>query len=401
MGIGLAELVRSGLRTSSFLFNQVRKLDALENDFRSRLAENPDDLIAKHWLAAIAHHSQRSSEAVELLKQALIKDVCHPDGPIDVFERLVSMLGEEAAASYLSWYMAERENFIFGQIDDYVKWLRTSRYVDSPLIVQIETLTLCNAACTFCQYPDLTRKGDRMSDEMVNKIIDEIAMLPHDLPLTVTLYGVSEPFLDKRIFDHIELLNEKAPHAQIGLNTNGAPLNAANIARLAKLKVAWMGISVNDYRKAEYEETMKISFDRTLRVLDTLQKMRASGEIPFNVGVTRAGDGSIHDLRFIKWVRTNYSALTNYFTPHFVWVGDNPGAAILAPQVGCTHWFELAIRGNGQVSFCGIDGHIAHSRGDVSKSSMLEIYNDPSFRKLRESNVSRVDVEQCRACTSG
>ena len=47
-------------------------------------------------------------------------------------------------------------------------------YMDQPGEVSIETLSLCNARCTFCPYPTLERKGERMSDEMLTRIIDEM-----------------------------------------------------------------------------------------------------------------------------------------------------------------------------------------------------------------------------------
>ncbi len=212
---------------------------------------------------------------------------------------------------------------------------------------------------------------------------------------------MSEPFLDKRIYENLERINAELPNAQIQINTNGTPLTEANIDRLAGMKITGLGISVNDYRKDDYKRTMQLPFERTLKVLDMLEKARASGRIPFNVGVTRAGDGSIHDLRFIAWVRKNYPSLSSYYSPQFVWVGEAGGISSLAKSIGCTHWFELAIRSTGQVSFCCIDGHINHPRGDVKTQSLLEIYNAPEFKDLRVHKRTRADIAQCRTCTSG
>jgi hypothetical protein len=240
-----------------------------------------------------------------------------------------------------------------------------------------------------------------MPDSLIHKIIDELDALPKDLPCTITLAGVSEPFLDKRVFDNIELINRELPHVSIGINTNGAPLTEKTIDRLSKLKISQMSVSVNDYRKEHYEKVMNISYDRTMSVLKMLDEKARKGDIPFTLGATRAGDGSIEDLRFIAWVRGNFTHLTNYYTPEFVWVGEHVKSLGLAPSVGCTHWFDITVRSTGEVAFCCIDGHIKFPRGNLHNENILNVYNRPDYRALRESKLTRPDVEQCRTCTSG
>jgi hypothetical protein len=102
---------------------------------------------------------------------------------------------------------------------------------------------------------------------------------------------------------------------------------------MPKLKLRCLTVSMNNYRNDAYEETMKIPYDRTRQVLDMLERCKADGEIPFNVGLTRAGDGSIHDLRFIDWANRHYPHLSNYYTPEVVWVGESIAAAV-APNAG-------------------------------------------------------------------
>jgi hypothetical protein len=380
---------------------EIATLQRLRAGHEAARSQNPDDPAPLHWLAAIAHRLKKFDEAAELLKAALAKDGCHPDAPIAIYEYFTQTGGVGRTAGYLDWYMKRRDASVFAEIDTFVDWLRTSRYVDYPLAIHIETMALCNASCTFCQYPELTRKGDIMPDSLIHKIIDELDAIPKDLPCTITLAGVSEPFLDKRVFDNIELINRKLPHVSIGINTNGAPLTEKNIDRLSKLNISQMSVSVNDYRKEHYEKIMGISYDRTISVLKMLDEKSRNGDIPFKLGATRAGDGTIEDLHFIKWVRENFPSLTNYFTPQFVWVGEEVKSLAPAPSVGCTHWFDITVRSTGEVAFCCIDGHIEFPRGNLHRENILDVYNRPDYRALRESKITRPDVEQCRTCTSG
>src|SRR5688572_20298176 len=52
--------------------------------------------------------------------------------------------------------------------------LRTSRHMGYPYLVHLETLASCNAACGFCPYPTLERKGTRMPDDLIEKIIGDL-----------------------------------------------------------------------------------------------------------------------------------------------------------------------------------------------------------------------------------
>jgi MoaA/NifB/PqqE/SkfB family radical SAM enzyme len=361
--------------------------------------KQPDDLFTLHMNAASAFQRNLHEEAGRLMAEALARELVHVEGPLHCYELIIEREGIERAEEYLTLFIAKRSEKIWNDIDTYVDYLRATRYVEYPLAVNIETLALCNAACHFCQYVEIERKGDRMPDDLVVKIINELAEVPSDLPFTITLAGVSEPLLDHRIYDHIALINQKIPHAHVAINTNGAPLTDENIERLTRLNIAWMGVSVNDYRKEEYERSMQIPYDRTIEVLTRLQEKRRTGEISFNVGVTRAGDGSIHDLRFIEWVQQNFPALSRNFSPQFSWVGDAP--VIPAPAVGCTHWFDITVRSTGQVAFCCIDGHILHPWGDLRNQHILEVYNSPAYKMLRQSKKTRPQIDYCRNCTSG
>ena len=359
----------------------------------------PDNLFEQHIKAMEAFQHGLFLEAGQILEETLAKDPVYVEGPLSCYKSIFKSDGNAKADAYLQLFIDKRNQKTWKDIDTYVDHLRTTRYLECPLAVNIETLALCNAACNFCQYVEIDRIGDRMPDSLVNKIIDELAEIPSDLPFTITLAGVSEPLLDNRIYDHIEKINEKIPHAYVAMNTNGAPLTEKNLDRLCKLKIAWMGISVNDYRKKEYEESMKIPYDRTIAVLNRLQEDRHSGKIPFNVGVTRAGDGSIHDLRFIEWTQKKFPDLSRNFSPQFSWVGDAP--TTLAPPIGCTHWFDITVRSTGQVAFCCIDGHIQAPRGDLKHQHILEVYNSPDYRALRTAKKIRSEVDYCKSCTSG
>src|SRR5690348_5429724 len=93
-----------------------------------------------------------------------------------------------------------------------VEAMRQSPYMDYPAHVHLETLSLCPAACYFCPYPTLERKGTVMPDELIAKIISDLKAIPQDLNFQLSPFKVNEPFLDNRLFDILRTVNRELPN---------------------------------------------------------------------------------------------------------------------------------------------------------------------------------------------
>src|SRR5262249_47144936 len=114
--------------------------------------------------------------------------------------------------------------------------LRRSPYLDYPQEVHIETLAICNAACTFCPYSTMERQGGRISDELIYKITYALRQIHRKLQFNIAPFKVTDPFLDKRIFAVCSKLNERLQNAQLRLFTNGSPLTDAIIEKSAAIR---------------------------------------------------------------------------------------------------------------------------------------------------------------------
>jgi sulfatase maturation enzyme AslB (radical SAM superfamily) len=80
---------------------------------------------------------------------------------------------------------------------NYTNWLTDLRrkYLRYPMLIGLETLARCNAKCHFCPYPGMERKGERMSDELIAKVLNDLTDIPADLPFRINFTRVNEPFL--------------------------------------------------------------------------------------------------------------------------------------------------------------------------------------------------------------
>jgi radical SAM protein with 4Fe4S-binding SPASM domain len=283
-----------------------------------------------------------------------------------------------------------------------VEKLRLSPYMDYPAHVHMETMSLCTAACNFCPYPTLDRIGTKMSDALIQKIITELKDIPAQLPFQLSPFKVNEPFLDTRLFDILKSINQELPNASITLTSNASPITAKNLARLAEIeKVGYLWISFNDHREKEYEETMQLPYKRTLERLDMIHQAVLSGAFKARVVLSRVGDNSFVDAEFARWVKTRYPMFQTSIFQRGGWIGQVKDLVlnVPVPNVGCVRWFDLSIIATGKVAHCCMDGKAEWTIGDVNDQHVLEVYNTPLYKEVRQFALTRLEAEPCNQCT--
>lgn len=270
--------------------------------------------------------------------------------------------------------------------------LASGRYLDYPMIIGFQTLVRCNASCSFCPYPTLARKGERIDDALITKFIDELADIPADVPFSVNPSRVNEPLLDKRVLPMVFEIERRYANASTVLFTNGSTLTDATIERLCDLeRLATLNVSFNDHRPDEYARTMRLDYARTVRHLDRLHGVVRRGGVPAEaVRLSRVGDGSRADDAFVAWCLDRWPAFQAKVVPRDDWMGDVAVDRVgRLPNVGCMQWFKLQILASGRAAFCCIDASGDRGGGSFAERHLLELYNEPWRRKLRERTPRR------------
>ncbi len=275
------------------------------------------------------------------------------------------------------------------------------KFVDYPLKVTVETYALCNAACTFCAYPSLQRKGEKMPAQLFEKILDDLADRPGRSPQAFGLFQVNEPFLDRRIFGFARQVFDRFPKSKLNFNTNASPLNEKLTDKLlATPNVHLLTISLNDHRPEEYEETMRLPFARTVANVRRLHQLQEAGAVPFTVRISRVGDETSADDDFEQWARREFPLFEVIVLSRADWMGLAPETSSEVPDVGCQQWFQLRFLPNGREAYCCQDGDGHFGKGDVSRQHALDIYNHPGRLRLRQRLPSRKEVAVCRNCAA-
>lgn len=263
-------------------------------------------------------------------------------------------------------------------------------YLDQPNEVSLETFAFCNAACSFCPYPSLDRKGEKMPDELIDKVIEEMSGFTK--PFFFSPFKVNEPLLDKRLFDICQRVVANTM-ARLRIFTNGAPLSQAKIEAIACLdRVEHLWISLNSHIAEDYQALMSIPFEKTAKRLDNLH----SQDFPHPVVLSTVGypNEPFRMYCFDRWPKFQSVAIQRS-----EWLGYTDSQIDTVPDTPCSRWFELSIMSSGVVSLCCMDGEGQFPIGDISKNSLLEVYNAPHWRQRREQLLSRQHYPACETCT--
>lgn len=273
------------------------------------------------------------------------------------------------------------------------------QFLDYPMEVSVETMALCNARCTFCPYPTIERKGEKMPDELLNKLVDE--MISWDRLMYFSPFKLNEPLLDKRTLPLCERINAQSDKIVLRIFTNGSALTPENVEGVAKLKrVAYLWVSLNSHIPEEYERLMGLKFERTAKNLDHLHSVN----FPHQVMLSTVGYPN-EDFRrycFDRWPRFQSMAIKKD-----AWLGFTEAQVTEVPDTGCSRWFELSVMADGLVSTCcmhsGSGKDDPYVIGDVRQQTLYEVYNAPKWRDRREGLVSRktldLAVTPCASCT--
>lgn len=285
----------------------------------------------------------------------------------------------------------------------YLQASRNTRYMDYPSYIHLETLAVCNAACNFCPYPTLERQGTRMPEGLIAKVLRDLQDVPQDLPFTIAPFKVSDPFIEKRLFDIIEAVRRQLPSANIALITNAAAMTDRHLDRLSGIDIIRnITVSLNDHRPEEYTRLMGIPYARTIARMRALHQRYRAGDFRFEVSVSRVCDSTAADLEFRDFVKNEFPGFLPTLAPRNDWIGqmDLITSADRIPDVGCDRWFMMSITATGKVALCCMDGEEKHVIGDVARQHVLEIYNSPGYRVMRETLASRRQAAApCNGCT--
>jgi len=240
---------------------------------------------------------------------------------------------------------------------------------DFPLFkgIELEMHNRCNNNCSFCpvRVGNDTREYSKMSYELFIKIIDELASINYKS--SFSLFSNNEPLMDKRFVEFAKIAKEKLPNANHYIYTNGLLLTVDLFKEISK----YLDLIVID------------NYDDNLQMIPQVKKIdKFCKENP----------------EYFKKIKISMRLKNQILLSRG---GQSPNRKhAITLETPCRLPFEqLIIRPDGKISLCCNDALGKMTLGDVSKDTLVNIWNSPSYFEIRRKSLnSRNNIQLCKNC---
>jgi len=143
--------------------------------------------------------------------------------------------------------------------------------------IQIEVTSLCRASCFYC--PHEIYRDDWLHGSMS---LETFRSISNDFKIAnlIFLQGWGEPFLNRKIFEMIEIAKNEG--SKVGLTTNGMSLDQETIDHLVDLKLDILGISLAGTKPETHNRLRaRTDFDHVTKCLLDLKEKKAQKNSTF------------------------------------------------------------------------------------------------------------------------
>lgn len=274
-----------------------------------------------------------------------------------------------------------------------------------PSNIQIEINNFCNARCTFCPVPTMTRKPRIMKFDLFERIIRELQERDFAGHMYPFLNG--EPLLVPDFTDYLELIREKVPRASIELTTNASRLDTEIGRKILKQGVLdIIRTSFDGGTKETYESIRRgLSFEQVRDnihfFLDERKRLgKDKPRVEINMVLTPENYYTKQQLaeEFKDADSVNFCLMFN-------WGGQlekgAKGNSFLSKSNFCYRMYRfLTILVTGEVALCCYDYEGKEIVGNINFSSMEEVWRGETFEGKREQLKKRQfdKLPLCREC---
>ena len=286
---------------------------------------------------------------------------------------------------------------------DYCKYM--------PLRLWIEVTNRCNLKCGICFNKDIpdSQKSD-MDLRLYRKIINEAEGNIYD----INLFHRGEPLLHPEIVNMISYANSKKIKTRIHTNATLLDPGMARdllLSGLDTISFSFDGYTKDIYEKnrigANYEKSLEniIGFLKIKQELDSRKPFTIIQVIEYNV-CGKEGMSTSHKEEFLENFRGLPLDRLITRTPHN-WgglvdlEGPDKGQPESMERTSCTFpWYSLTILYDGKVCLCPQDFEGSIPVGDLTKSTIQEIFNSKKIREMRKmlGSASTGELKPCYSC---
>lgn len=274
----------------------------------------------------------------------------------------------------------------------------------APFRLWIETASCCNLCCVMCPNKELaaSKKG-LMTFALFRKVIDECRSFASD----VYLHHRGEPLLNPALFNMIAYARKAGLKTRF--HTNGTLLDEDKARRLLNAGPDLVSFSFDGFSKEIYEKIrVGAVFETTLENIIRLAELRKKQGLikPYIVieKICFKNMPAPADRRqIIETERRLRAAGVDEIIEkeEYVWAEESaPETTAPPPGSVCTFpWYAVVICADGTVTPCPQDFHAYLKLGNVTETSLLEIWNGAAYQNLRRQLTTDLRaLALCRKC---
>ncbi|MGQ9369478.1 radical SAM/SPASM domain-containing protein [Azospirillum sp. ST 5-10] len=269
-----------------------------------------------------------------------------------------------------------------------------------PSQINIDVTEFCNLACIHCPYEAVTKtKGvnrRNLDPDLHRKLIDEIADAGAGVCRYIRYTGEGEPLLHPQLAEMIGYA-VRTTGLPTNLTTNGMLLNRRRIDQLLDAGVAIFDISL-DAASAEVYAGIRVNGDLSVarsNVEALIERNRTLG-CPAKVVVSFVRQpANEHEAEAFRamWTAAGADAVVvrsrHSCAGSIEAVAEELWAAAPARRLPCLYpWERLIVGPTGRFSFCPADWLHEAELGALESSTVVEVWQGPAMRRLREAHLS-------------
>ncbi len=283
-----------------------------------------------------------------------------------------------------------------------------------PRGLHVEGTNICNAACVFCAYPQMERRKQTMSMEDFARIVEEyVAMGGKHVSLTPI---VGDPFVDKHLFERLDLLMADKRVSGISFYTNAILMTREKSERLMRyasklhVHVSWGGFDAHTWNEIMGVNKFEPARDAVLAFLDV---KRATGtQIPFTLAL-RCPDSNCTGPLWETLQAARKAGLVEIagMPDYDSWAGKVKPEELekvgLRPRTmpfklgACELLFtKPVVLANGDVNACACrDVEAELIVGNIKEQSLRDIWAGPKIDAIIDAHERGEYPDVCKRCT--
>ena len=274
------------------------------------------------------------------------------------------------------------------------------------LYVSLETCTSCNHRCPFCPVSVAPREKEVMSQELFQRIVDEVHAFGGDR-MVVSLSNYNEPTFDPLFEERVRYLFAKGIPLSVLTNASGfTPERAEMFEKLGRFR--YIGVNLPTLRADRYE---KLHGTRDLpRVLANMDAMHAR-ELSEETAIVCLGEEDEEHLRDVAEIRAHFEPKGWVVKQFKIRSRPDSGTYVIEPPplkklkgcelVGSRPFEHLHVTGTGTAVLCCQDYYEKLTVGDLKTQSVSEILGGDTMARLRRWTYGVEEAPEdflCRRC---